>query len=141
MALRTCKFFPSTSECQAILSSWKRNDRAFRNRVLARQAVARELQARFDETMVALAERKMTQDEVDRLPEGVKRIAMERGYLRLDQGTFLIRQEGCTVQPAGLLADRRAAPACRQCQDVRRVLTLKGQEVDCPDCAQHKVAA
>ncbi|WP_324695479.1 hypothetical protein [Novosphingobium sp. RL4] len=91
-ALRTCKFFPSTSECNEILSRWERNDDVLRAKRNAKAAVRWELQARLDETMARLASGACGQGEIDALPIRWKEIAETRSYLwRHQDGTYTAR--------------------------------------------------
>jgi len=131
-ALRTCRFFPSTSECVEILGRWERNDEALRSRRSAELAVRREQQARFDEAMRRLAAEASDQSEIDALPERWKRMAETYGYLwREEDGSYVLRSARSRQLPEPV---QRAEPSCGMCQDIRRVLTLEGVEADCPSC-------
>lgn len=91
-ALRDCQFFPSPSECLAILKTWARNDPAFRAKIEAQTAVRLERQARFDDLMRRLERSEVDQTEVDALNERTRRIAFDRGYLRrVPDGGFAVR--------------------------------------------------
>lgn len=91
-ALRTCKFFPSTSECIEILARWERDDDALRARREAATAARWERQARFDEMMARLAAGEVSQAEIDALPDRWKEIAETRSYLRRnDDGSYSAR--------------------------------------------------
>lgn len=90
-ALRTCKFFPSTSECVDILRGWQRNDGALRAKRAAEHAVRQERQARFDDALRRLTTGDCTQAEVDALPAGWKAIFETRGFLRLHDGAYTLR--------------------------------------------------
>lgn len=133
-ALRTCKFFPSTSECVEILSRWSRNDEALRERQRAEVAARHERQARFDDAMRRLSTNQCTPDEIARLPARWKEMAETYGYLRReDDGSY--SQRSVTVPCRSISAPRSyAAAACRECQDVGRILTIEGDEIDCPGC-------
>lgn len=91
-ALRNCKFFPSTSECNEILSRWERNDDALRAKRQAEASVRWERQARLDEAMARLASGDCDQAEIDALPERWKEIAETRSYLwRHPDGSYTAR--------------------------------------------------
>ncbi|WP_156799835.1 hypothetical protein [Novosphingobium resinovorum] len=84
-ALRTCRFYPSTAECIAILSRWERSDEAVRVRREASAAVRHERQARFDEMMARLAAGEVEQAEIDTLPVSWLKIAETRSHLRREE--------------------------------------------------------
>jgi hypothetical protein len=91
-ALRTCQFFPSTSECLAILERWKRNDDAVRQRLRAKAAIMHERQARFDETMTAIADGMLDRDEINALPSSWLSVAETRSLIRMDDdGRWILR--------------------------------------------------
>lgn len=81
-ATLTCKFFPSPQECKAILDQWNRSDGPFRAHQLAQTRVRNELQLRFTDLVTRLREGKVTQQEVDALPERWKRILAVQGFVR-----------------------------------------------------------
>lgn len=89
----TCRWFPTVAECLEILSNWERADEHTRRRDHARGRVSGEKELRMQEAMLALAAREMPQAAIDRLPERWKRIAEERGYLRLVDGAYVVRHE------------------------------------------------
>lgn len=96
-ALRSCKFYPSTTECVEILKRWQRDDDAVRCRVAAAAAVRNERQARFDDAMRSLSRGELSQDEINALPEAWKSVGETRSYLwRHEDGTYSarIRAEG-----------------------------------------------
>jgi len=136
-ALRTCTFYPSTSECVEILSRWSRDDAAVKERDRAATAARHERQARFDEAMRWLARGECAQADIDALPQRWKEMAETYGHLRRDEdGHFVLRSSARAPEPVA----ERPAPACASCQDVGRILTLEGEEVDCA-CAPAMVAA
>lgn len=91
-ALRNCKFFPSTSECNEILSRWERNDDALRAKRQAETAVRREKEARFDELMGRLAAGEVDQAEIDAMPVRWREIAETRSLLRREaDGSYTLR--------------------------------------------------
>jgi hypothetical protein len=100
-----CRFFPTPSECKAILDRWSRTDGPWRAHQLAQRAASNERQARFDDLMARFRMGEVTQGEVDGLPERWKRIAAVQGYLRED-GTFALRPvRGLTEQEGEAPAD------------------------------------
>jgi hypothetical protein len=109
-ALRTCRFFPSTSECVDILGRWERNDEALRSRRSAELAVRREQQARFDQAMRRLSAEACDQAEIDALPERWKRMAETYGFLwREDDGSYVPRSARSRQLPASV---QRAESSC-----------------------------
>lgn len=88
-ATLTCRFFPTPMECKAILDRWSRTDGPHRAQQFAQVRAAREVQARFDHTMLQLRRGEMTQEQVDALPERWKRIAATQGHLW--EGTYKLR--------------------------------------------------
>lgn len=91
-ALVTLEWFPSPKQCRDILQGWTRRDAPVRDREVAAALVRRERQARFDDTMEALARRALDQAAIDALPSAIRKVAAERGYLRLhDDGVYRVR--------------------------------------------------
>lgn len=131
--LERCQWFPSIAECLTILAEWERDDAAVKLQERAKSIVFWELQSRFDETMARLAKNDCSQREIDALPERWKDMAETYGYLmRSDDGGYFARVPGAIAR---LTDNRRPEPRCRGCQDVGRILTLEGEEADCPACA------
>lgn len=89
----TCRWFPTVAECLEILVGWERSDELTQRRNMARFRVRNEKEVRLSEAMMALAGRQMPQAEIDRLPEYWRKIAVERGYLRLDGEKFVARPD------------------------------------------------
>ena len=138
-ALERCRWFPTIAECMDILGEADTRHHLVGKREWVRSRVSREKQIRFDGMMFALQAREMEQADINALPLAVKRIAVERGYLRVVDGEFVVRHESGNRAPALLTHDAPPAPACTTCQDVGRILTLEGEEVAC-DCV-HEMAA
>lgn len=91
-ALRSCKFYPSTTECVEILAQWRRDDDAIRRKSAASTAVRLERQARFDDAMARLAAGEASQAEIDAMPAQWKDVAETRSLLwRNADGTFTAR--------------------------------------------------
>ncbi len=91
-AITTLEWFPSPKQCLDILAGWKRNDEAVQGKASALAAVQAERRARFDDVMRALERREMDQAAIDALPERLRVIGMERGFLRLhDDGVYRAR--------------------------------------------------
>jgi hypothetical protein len=84
-----CRFFPTPSECKAILDRWNRNDPYARATRHAAVLATRERQARFDDVMLRLRRGEVEQAEVDQMPERWKRIAATQGHLW--EGTYQLR--------------------------------------------------
>ncbi len=91
-ALDELDWFPTIAQCQAILARWERNDEAVHRQAAAANLVRAERRARFDDVMRALEGREMDQAAIDALPERLRVIGMERGFLRLhDDGVYRAR--------------------------------------------------
>jgi hypothetical protein len=105
-ALRDSKFFPSTSECVAIMGRWRRDDAAIRSKLAAGVAARHERQARFDDALGRLAAGECDQVEIDAMDDWTKQVAETRGHLRREEdGTYTSRIRGpercpCNEQPA-----------------------------------------
>jgi len=139
--LERCQWFPSIAECLTILAEWERDDAAVKLQERAKTMVFWERQSRFDATMAKLASGKCDQADIDALPESWCRVAETRGYLWLNEdGGYTLRKPGTAPVRELLESQQRAAPKCRHCQDVGRILTLEGEEVDCA-CVPVMVAA
>lgn len=80
-ALETCKFFPTISECLAILKGWDNRHLSITAREKARVAVRNERQFRMEETMTALCRGDLDGDQIAALPEGIRRIALTRALI------------------------------------------------------------
>lgn len=89
----TCRWFPTVAECLEILAGWERSDELTQRRNMARSRVFTEKETRMREAMAALFAREMPQAEIDRLPEYWRKIAVERGYLRMDGEQFVARPD------------------------------------------------
>lgn len=92
-ALAECDWFPTPAQCIAIIGRWRRSDDPVRLRNVAQSRARAELQFRFDEILTRLESRSMNQAEIDALPDRMKRIGEERGFLRIVDGRFIIRRE------------------------------------------------
>lgn len=93
-ALTTLDWFPTPRQCLAILGDWRERDVvAHKHRTaMAASAVRQERQARLGEVMDALDRRALDQEQIDALPDQVKEIGAERGFLRLhDDGIYRAR--------------------------------------------------
>jgi hypothetical protein len=93
-ALATLDWFPTPKQCLEILSGWHDRDAVEHKHrtAMAASAVRQERQARLGEVMDALDRRALDQDQIDALPEQVRAIGAERGFLRLhDDGVYRAR--------------------------------------------------
>lgn len=91
-ALRGSKFYPSTTECVEILTRWRRDDDSVRSKLAAGTAVRHERQSRFDDAMKRLAAGKVSQAEIDAMPERWKSVGETRAYLwRHEDGSYTAR--------------------------------------------------
>ncbi len=136
-AMERCQWFPSIAECYKIIEGWERGDDHIRLQRRAAAAARHERQARFDDMMARLAAGNVVQAEIDALPDSWKAVGETRAYLRVDDDGCYVSRVGATAAPAPVTeAPARPGPACRTCQDVRRILTMEGNEVDCPNCGE-----
>lgn len=93
-ALTTLDWFPTPKQCLAILADWSERDLVEHKHrtVFAASAVRQERQARLNDIMDALDRRLLNQDAIDALPQRVREIGAERGFLRLhDDGAYRAR--------------------------------------------------
>lgn len=93
-ALSTLDWFPTPKQCLDILADWREHDVVeHKHRLaMAASAVRQERQARLGEIMGALDRRALNQAAIDALPEQVRAIGAERGFLRLhDDGVYRAR--------------------------------------------------
>lgn len=93
-ALATLDWFPTPKQCLEILSGWRDRDAVEHKHrtAMAASAVRQERQARLGEVMDALDRRALDQEQIDALPDQVKEIGAERGFLRLhDDGVYRAR--------------------------------------------------
>lgn len=131
--LERCQWFPSIAECLTILAEWERDDDAVKLQERAKTMVFWERQNRFDATMAALAAGDCDQAEIDAMPDRWKEMAVTYGHLqRDDDGRFVPRSTAPAPEPE---KSARPSPSCARCQDIGRILTLEGEEADCPACA------
>lgn len=97
-ATKTCMWFPTIAECLKILSAWPNRDRDAGRREKARVLCRNELQARMNDVLARLERRELEQEEIDGLPERVKLVAAEKGFLfALNDGRFFIRGDSRTM--------------------------------------------
>lgn len=80
-ALATCKFFPTISECMALLQGFDNRALAKLAREKARNALRREKQTRMEETMDALARGLLDGDAIAELPEWWRKVAETRALV------------------------------------------------------------
>lgn len=93
-ALSTLDWFPTPKQCLDILADWRDPDAAAHKHrtVMAASAVRQEKQARLNDIMDALDRRLLDQAAIDALPQRVREIGAERGFLRLhDDGVYRVR--------------------------------------------------
>jgi hypothetical protein len=89
-------WYPTIAQCLAILARWQRNDEAVHRRASAGNLARAERRARFDDIMRALERRELDQTGIDALPEPLRNIGVERGFLRLhDDGVYRARAVPC----------------------------------------------
>lgn len=93
-ALSTLDWFPTPKQCLEILSGWKDREAVEHKHrtMMAASAVRQERQSRLNDVMEALYRRDLDQAQIDALPDQVKAIGAERGFLRLhDDGVYRAR--------------------------------------------------
>lgn len=89
-------WFPTIAQCKAILARWQRDDGAVQRQASAGNMARAERRARFVDIMRTLERRELDQAGIDALPEKVRIIAAERGFLRLhDDGLYRARAVPC----------------------------------------------
>ncbi len=84
-ALVELEWFPSVKQCLDILGRWERRDDAVRAQREAGNAARAEGRARFRDTMAALECRELDQAAIDAMPQRMREIGAERGFLRLHE--------------------------------------------------------
>ena len=90
-AAETCRFFPTPAECVAILDGFVEPP-TDRNRALS--MCQQFWQTRFDEWLAELRMPDVSPSIIDAVPDQWRRIAMERGLLRLtEDGAYVIRRQ------------------------------------------------
>lgn len=93
-ALSTLDWFPTPKQCLEILSDWREHDLVEHKHrtTMAASAVRQEKQARLADIMGALDRLALDQAAIDALPQQVREIGAERGFLRLhDDGVYRAR--------------------------------------------------
>ncbi|MGR4893358.1 hypothetical protein ACIPPQ_20225 [Sphingopyxis sp. LARHCG72] len=93
-AMKRFDWFPTPRQCLDILADWRDHDAVVHKHrtVMAASAVRQERQARLGDIMESLDRRELDQGQIDALPDQVKQIAAERGFLRLyDDGVYRAR--------------------------------------------------
>ena len=102
-ALERCHWFPTIAECLDILRDWPNRQRASEVRERALHLIQREMNERLDEAVEALRERRLTQDEIDALPELARKVGAERCFLwALKDGRYVTRPDTEMMTPEEL---------------------------------------
>ncbi|WP_310530702.1 hypothetical protein [Novosphingobium sp.] len=92
-ALEQCHWFPTIAECLNILAGFPNREVATDRRDTAKVLIRREANARMDDDLGLLKNRRMSQEQIDALPEFTKRVATERCTLwACKDGTHIARQ-------------------------------------------------
>lgn len=91
-AVRTCRWFPTVSECLEILARWKRRDAAVKRQAEAERLARQERFARRTEPPARGVVPKLTQADCENISPLLRRIGLEAGYL--------IENEDGSVSPA-----------------------------------------
>lgn len=93
-AMKRFDWFPTPRQCLEILAEWRDRDAVEHKHrtTMAASAVRQEKQARLADIMDALDRRALDQAAIDALPQRVREIGAERGFLRLhDDGVYRAR--------------------------------------------------
>lgn len=91
-ALDTCKFFPTISECLAMLPPTDSDCASIRAR--AKSVAEIEHQHRLDDALAMMAKRELTDWDIEQLPERWKRIGEAKGYLwAWPDGRYTVRKD------------------------------------------------
>lgn len=98
-AIAELKWFPTVAECREMLADWRRDDGPLHALRLANSRMAQRdrervatAQEQHEDAMLRLQRGQMTQAEVDALPQMTAWAAEARGWLRHDQGRFVLRK-------------------------------------------------
>lgn len=85
-ALQNCRWFPTIAECLELIEGWRRNDEHTERRFKAKMLVAKEDDARRDDTYewCEKSMMNMTQSFVDGLPPTLQRVGLKCGALYTD---------------------------------------------------------
>ncbi|GEM_PF-1496063 len=140
-ALERCEWFPTIAQCLAIIGEWQRDDAPLRLQNHAKSMVLWDRQRRFDEVMAQLSLGAMSQEQIDALPDSWKAVGETRSYLWQEDDGRYVPRVGPNAKPlaiAGGVPEAQTAPrhspSCRKCHDLGRILTIEGEEADCPEC-------
>jgi len=98
-AIAELKWFPTVAECRDMLADWRRDDEAVAVKYRAQGIVgtrnAREIEsfyARHDADLAGLRDGKVTQEELDGMPDFTRSVAEAKGYVSLVDGRFVVRK-------------------------------------------------
>jgi len=87
-ALERCEWFPTIAELLTIAGEWKRSDRAMREYLHAEGRLRWAAQERYERLMADIAARRLTQEQINDLPERIKQAAYTYGHLHRDSGAW-----------------------------------------------------
>jgi len=96
--LERCEWFPTIAECMSIASEWQREDRPMREYRYASLALQNDANERYRQLMADIAARKLTQAQIDKLPERLKQAAYTYGYLHITDGVWTYRPQAAARQ-------------------------------------------
>ena len=97
-ALERCEWFPSIAELLTIAGEWKRNDRAMRDYLHAEGRLRWAAQERYENLMADISARRLTQDQINTLPERIKEAAFTYGHLHCEAGVWGYRPLAVSAQ-------------------------------------------
>lgn len=87
-ALERCEWFPTIAECLRIAGEWQRSDRAMRQYLNAESRLRWSAQERYEALMADIAARRLTQPQIDALPDRIKQAAFTYGHLHIENGKW-----------------------------------------------------
>ena len=89
--LARCKWMPTIAECLDILAGWHRNDEPYRVHLRAVWMIDNHLQDVYVRTMDDISSRRLSQDQIDALPDAIKRRSFTYGHLHCVNGRWEYR--------------------------------------------------
>jgi hypothetical protein len=99
--LTRCKWMPTIAECIDIITGWDRNDEPYRVHLRAGWMLNNHRQEIYDRLMDDISSRRLSQDQIDALPDAIKRRSFTYGHLHCVNGRWEYR----TYAPAFQIED------------------------------------
>ncbi len=88
IALANCKWMPTIAECIEIIKGWGRTDEPYRVYKRAKWMLDNHSQDVYDQLMNDISLRKLDQEQIDALPDAIKRRCFTYGYLHCVDGKW-----------------------------------------------------